>query len=149
PPDDRPKDGGPKDGLLKDGPPRIDPPRVDPPGFDPLNPPKVEKPKHPWIDIKPPNPVAIKPPVLQQEKAERKLPANVENVAGGGAGRFLVLHLPQLHKLAVFDVNDAAGKLKWLRVPEDGVKFAAGMNKLVVALPQAKLLERYSLPGLE
>src|SRR5262249_42887016 len=49
----------------------------------------------------------IKPPTLTGDKVERKLSSAIADVAVGGGGRYLVLHLPRERKLAVFDVNAA------------------------------------------
>ena len=68
------------------------------------------------------------------DKIIRKMPALVSDVAVGGGGRYLVLHLPQLKKLAVFDVNEAR-LTSYIPLAEDKVWFAAGVNKVVVGLP--------------
>ncbi|HEX5273369.1 MAG TPA: serine protease, partial [Gemmataceae bacterium] len=44
-------------------------------------------------------------PVLASEKTVVKLPAGIEQVVVGGGGRYLLLHLKRLNKLAVFDVS--------------------------------------------
>jgi hypothetical protein len=66
-------------------------------------------------------------------------------VVVGGGGRFLVLHLPREHKLAVFDVSE--GKVvRYLPTAADDVLVAAGMTKLVVVRPgQPAVVERWSL----
>jgi hypothetical protein len=69
-------------------------------------------------------------------------------VAVGGGGRYLVLHLPRERKLAVFDAN-AAQVVKYLPADEDGVRFAAGMSHLLVALPGRRQIERWSLTTFE
>ena len=65
-----------------------------------------------------------------------KLPAPAADACAGGGGRFLILHLAQTRQLAVFDVNQAK-VVKYLPVPADNVRFAAGMNKLLVVAPDA------------
>jgi hypothetical protein len=72
------------------------------------------------------------------------LPATLGDVVVGGGGRFLVLTLPQLHKIAIFDVNEAK-VARYLAIAEDNVKIAAGMDKLMVALPTNNVLQRWSL----
>ncbi len=89
-------------------------------------------------------PARVRPPQLGQDKTVRPLPAAVADVAVGGDGRYLVLHLPRMNKLAVFDVN-AAKVLHYVPVAEDGVVFAAGADKLVVALPRAGIVQRWDL----
>ncbi len=88
-------------------------------------------------------PATITPPVLQGEMV-RPLPSPVAAVAVGGGGRYLVLHLRKLRKLAVFDVNEAR-VVNLLPLAEDNVAFAAGRDKLLVALPGSRTLERWSL----
>ena len=90
----------------------------------------------------------IKPPPLQDEKTTRKLPSSIGNVAVGGGGRYLVLHLPKMHKLAVFDVNTAeiAGQIP---IEEDSALFAANQEDVVILLPTAGAIERWSLKTLE
>jgi predicted Zn-dependent protease with MMP-like domain len=90
----------------------------------------------------------LKPTPLEQDVEERKLPGTVSYVCVGGGGRFLILHLAGERKLAVFD--GAEGKVvKYLPAAEDGIKFAAGMDKLVVYLPTGNILQRWSLATFE
>ncbi len=90
----------------------------------------------------------IRPPALDQEQVVKMLPGTVADVCVGGGGRYLIFYLPQHRKLAVFDVN-AAQVVKYLPAAEDGVKLAAGRDKLVVVLPTAKLIQRWSLTSFE
>jgi hypothetical protein len=95
-----------------------------------------------------PKPVMITPPDLPAEKVVKDLPAPVDDVAVGGAGRFLILRLVGLRQLAIFDVNE--GKIvKYLPTTEDGVKIAAGMDRLIVVAPVARTLERWNLLTFE
>jgi hypothetical protein len=95
-----------------------------------------------------PTPPVTKPPVLGKDQIERPLPDTVANVAVGGGGRFLILHLPKQRKLAVFDANE--GKIaRYISVAEDDVHFAAGADKLMVVLGASKVLQRWSLKTFE
>jgi hypothetical protein len=76
------------------------------------------------------------------------LAANVEDLAVGGSGRFLVLYLPKIRKLALFDAEQAK-VVHYIPVAEDGVKFAAGKDKLVVILPTSGVIQRWSLATFE
>jgi hypothetical protein len=89
----------------------------------------------------------IRPPLSAADKVEKMLPSSIADVAVGGGGRYLILHLPQERKLAVFDVSEA--KMKGY-VPAVGssVKFAAGREKLLVALGGANLIQRWNLATL-
>ena len=90
----------------------------------------------------------IKPAPIEKAKTTINLPASIRDLCVGGGGRFLILHLPQQRKFAVFDVNEAK-IVKYLPVAEDKVLFAAGMDKLMVLLPDKKLVERWSLTTFE
>ena len=96
------------------------------------------------------DPVAVetRPAPLEQEAVVLPLPHTVDDVTVGGAGRFLIFRLPKLHQLAVFDANEAK-VVKYLPLAEDGAKIAAGLDKLIVALPASHALERWSLTTFE
>jgi hypothetical protein len=93
-------------------------------------------------------PTGIKPPTLEGNPSIRKLAAPVADVAVGGAGRYLVLHLRDLKKLAVFDVSAAEVK-GYIPVKENNVRYAAGRENRVILLPGAGTMERWSLKTLE
>jgi predicted Zn finger-like uncharacterized protein len=85
---------------------------------------------------------------LRGNKEERALPAAVGDLCVGGGGRYLILHLPQQRQLAIFDANQAK-IVKYLSVPGDNVKIAACADKLIVLVPEANVLQRYSLSTFE
>lgn len=93
-------------------------------------------------------PVEIKPAKLTADTVEVKLPGKVADTCAGGGGRYLFLHIPETKQLAVFDAT-AAKVVKYLPLAADRVKFAAGMNKLVVGYPAENTLVRYDLATLE
>jgi hypothetical protein len=86
----------------------------------------------------------IRPPVLDKDRVVKMLPGAVTDVCVGGAGRFLILHLAQQRKLAVFDLNKAQ-IVHYISVAEDKVKFAAGKDKLLIMYPDKHLIQRWSL----
>jgi hypothetical protein len=90
----------------------------------------------------------IQPPALAQGRATVELAGPVADVAVGGAGRYLVLHLPKQKQLAVFDVNQAK-VVKTIPAPDDGLKFAAGMDKLLLVYGKDQNIERWSLTTFE
>jgi hypothetical protein len=94
-----------------------------------------------------PSPAEITPPAVT-EKVVVRTPASLADLAGGGGGRYLIVHLPKLRQLGIFDAN-AAKIVKYIPVAEDRIKFAAGMDKLVIVLPQSRVLQRWSLQKLE
>jgi hypothetical protein len=85
---------------------------------------------------------------LEKDVVVRKMDAPIADVAVGGGGRFLILHLPKLGKLAVFDVNEAK-VVKLLPMADENIKFTAGLDKLVVALPGSRTIQRWSLKSFE
>jgi hypothetical protein len=93
-------------------------------------------------------PTGITPPALEADKVERRLDDAVADVAVGGGGRYLVLHLAKLGKLAVFDVN-AAKVVGSIPINEEGARFTAGLEDVVVVLPRAGTIERWNLATLE
>jgi hypothetical protein len=91
-----------------------------------------------------PAPLPIKPAPLDADTVTRTFPDTIRNVVRGGGGRFLILHLPKLRQLAVFDVNQAK-VVKYLPVASDNVQIAAGMTKLVLVYPDTKIVQRWNL----
>jgi hypothetical protein len=77
-----------------------------------------------------------------------RLPAPIADVAVGGSGRYLFLHLPKVHKLAVFDTKEAKVS-HYLNTAGENIKFAAGMDKLIVVLVDTGLIQRWSLRTME
>ena len=63
--------------------------------------------------------------------------------AVGAGGDYLVLRLPKLQKLAIFDTRKLK-VLKYLSSPEDAL-FAVGREKLVVLNVKQSILQRYDL----
>jgi hypothetical protein len=101
----------------------------------------------------------IRPPRLGADTVVKALPDTAADVRVGGGGRYLVLHLPKLKRLAVFDVN-AGALTRFIPLTEDKIVYAAGLDKLVVGLSEKGVLERWNLetgekeltrpvPGLE
>jgi hypothetical protein len=92
--------------------------------------------------------VAILPALLEKETVVRNLPAPVSDVAVGGGGRYLFLLTPRINALQVFDFTDAR-IVKAIRVPDATVKFAAGMDKLLIAHPASRTIQRWNLTTFE
>jgi hypothetical protein len=90
----------------------------------------------------------VRPAPLEKGVVEYPLDAAIADVAVGGGGRYLILHLPTLRQLAVFDVNQAK-VVKRLPLPDGPVKFAAGLEQLIVALPDSRMLQRWNLTTME
>ncbi len=92
--------------------------------------------------------VAVPQAAAYGEEKTVPLPATVSSTCVGGAGRYLVLHLAALHKLAVFDMQQAmlAG---YISLDDDDVLFAAGAEKLIVAERNVRQIARYNLETRE
>jgi Trypsin-like peptidase domain len=95
-----------------------------------------------------PGPKGIRPPALEGNLTVRELSSPAADVAVGGAGRYLVLHLPEAKRLAVFDVN-AADFVGSIPLKEETARFAAGLEDVVVVLGGSGTIERWSLKTLK
>ena len=95
-----------------------------------------------------PSSVVIAAPMLAEDKMIKRLPEVFSDVVPGGGGRYLIFHLPKLKKLAVFDITEAR-VTKYIPLTEDKIVFAAGLDAVIVGLPIANRLERWSLTTFE
>ena len=68
----------------------------------------------------------------------------INDLAVGGAGRYLILLLKEKREIAVFDANQAS-IVKRIPLASSDALFAAGAKTLVVAYPEQRLLERWDL----
>lgn len=91
-----------------------------------------------------PGVVEIKPATSVVGNATKMLPDAAVEIKLGGGGRFLVMHIPKLKKLAVFDVTEAR-IVHYIPVSEEKIVYGAGLEKLVIGLTTKGLLERWSL----
>lgn len=89
----------------------------------------------------------LRPPTLEQDRVRVPLRGTVADVAVGGGGRFLVLRMAGKRQLTVFDVNEAkvVGEVV---LAEARARFAAGIDKLLIAYPGVCRLDRYDLATL-
>jgi hypothetical protein len=144
---------GPKADRENEGDRRIRPvegKEVNPPRDRPIGQPP-DRPIEPRPVVKfeaPPADLGIRPPALDGDKVVVPLPGPAANAAVGGGGRYLVLHLDTLNRLAVFDVNEAR-VVKEIALPAGKVLFAAGLEKLVVVNCTSHEVRRYSLKTFE
>ena len=90
----------------------------------------------------------IKVSPLKEDVTEIALPAAAGEAKVGGGGRFIVIQIPEHRKLALFDVNEAK-ITKYLSLSEENAKFAAGLDRVLVANPTAGALQRFSLITFE
>ena len=92
----------------------------------------------------------IRPPPLDLSSPQvfPPFPGKIGTVAIGGAGRFIVMHFPEIGNLAVFDANTA--KMNLLQQADSGdVKLAAGLSQVVVLANNGTMLRVYSILDLK
>jgi len=92
-----------------------------------------------------PDPMRLTPFPLQQPSAEARLAAIVDDTLIGGGGRFLLLRMNSINKLAVFDVTQAA-VIGYLPLPSAGALVTAGANCIIVV--QRDQVQRWNLADL-
>src|SRR5262249_34055183 len=111
-------------------------------------PPPPEAPVKPNVDPVDPKKIGVKPPELGKDKSTVNLPAAIGDGAVGGAGRYLLFHLPTHRKLAVFDSTEAK-IVNYISAADDSVFFAAGAEKLMIVLGNSKVIQRWNLKTFE
>jgi hypothetical protein len=84
---------------------------------------------------------------LPAELSTIALPSKVGAVAVGGGGRYVVMHFPERGLLGVLDAN--TGKIQATPADTGDVKLAAGLTRLVMLVPNAKIMRIYTLPDLK
>jgi hypothetical protein len=92
-------------------------------------------------------PAAAEPPahpLFDGERADVALPSPSVSHVPGGSGRFLVFHCKDARKVVVLDVSRGVIAHEIPDVPE-GLLLAAGAQKLILAMPGQKMLQRWSL----
>jgi hypothetical protein len=82
-------------------------------------------------DAKAADPMELKPISLGQPRHEVDLPATVDDTIVGGGGRFLLLKMNSIGKVAVFDVTRAE-VIGYLPLPKASALVTAGANCVIV-----------------
>jgi trypsin-like peptidase len=72
------------------------------------------------------------------------LSSTIYDVASGGWGRYLVLHLKEVGKLAVIDLTDP-DNMKYIPAPSNNIIYAAGAYEVVIIEREHNILLRYDL----
>ena len=85
---------------------------------------------------------------FEGDKLVKKCPEALSDIVDGGGGRYLICHFPKIRKLGIFDVEKLEF-VKHLSVNDANVKFAAGRDKLIVALPTSGVMQRWDLKTFE
>ncbi len=91
-----------------------------------------------------PQAMPIIPPPLQSDLTTVRLPSLIYDLDTGGGGRFIVLYLKEIRKLAVFDLNSAR-VARYISLPAGEIVFAAGGAKICVIQVDENLYQRYDL----
>ncbi len=130
--------------------PRIRPNEFDDPNGDPK---KETQSKEGKLDldlpINPPSkPVTLKPAKLNSDKVEMSLPAPVNDVIVGGGGRYLLLPMPRVRYIGVFDVSEAKF-VKYLPMVDNSARVVAGSDACFVLSPRKQIIERWNLTTFE
>jgi hypothetical protein len=160
---DAPKNGAAQPGGARPGVPRFDPAGIPDPGVPVM--PNVG-PRRPLVaPVFPqlgPAPAAVeggpkfapivarplKPARLAGDQNEIALPGPVESAVVAGGGRLLLLHVPRVNKVVVFDVCEAR-IVKEIDAPANDTMLAGGMNLFVIYQPKKNVIERWSCDKLE
>lgn len=93
-------------------------------------------------------PVKIKRAPLKSELEELALPGVASRTCVGAGGRMVFLLIPDLKKLAVFDVEKSK-ITHYLSAPQADSHIAAGIDKLFIASQTSGTLERYDLASFK
>jgi hypothetical protein len=90
----------------------------------------------------------IKPVSFKEDQKQIQLPAPMTDLMVGGGGRYLIMYLKNLKRLAVFDCSQAA-IVKYLPVDSEDVLIAASGYHLIVLLRDKMLMQRWNLKTLQ
>lgn len=91
--------------------------------------------------------IAFDAPQLKTDELHVKLPAAAREIVEGGGGRYLLLRLGVLHKIAVFDA--AVCKITgYVPIEDDNELYAAGAKWLLCIMPTRHVISRWSLSTL-
>ncbi|MBI1369125.1 MAG: hypothetical protein GC162_10785 [Planctomycetes bacterium] len=88
------------------------------------------------------------PPTFAGNATHVALPAKYGRWCLAGCGRFIIVHMPEAHQVAVIDVL-AGGILHTFDGVTDDVIPAAGRNWMVLVLPSQQRIVRYRLDNFE
>ncbi len=86
----------------------------------------------------------LHPPKIAAAIVTIPLPAPLDDLTVGGGGRYLILSLKSLRKLAVFDMNEAR-IVHFIPVDSDDYHFASGARLVILYREDHHVIERWSL----
>ena len=98
----------------------------------------------------PPQPetTTIIPPKFEGPSKQIKLPCSVTDLCIGGGGRYVLLHLTEVQKIAVFDVN-MLKIVGYIPADDEDTCFAAGATRAVVVSASRGVISRWNLLTLK
>lgn len=91
---------------------------------------------------------SITPVQFKGDQKQINLPTPMTELVTGGGGRYLIMYLKELKRLAVFDCSEAA-IVKYLPVDSEDILFAASGYHLMVLLRDKMLIQRWNLSTLK
>jgi serine protease Do len=99
-----------------------------------------------------PTPAPVKQQSEQPEQTERARAAGevvdlggvVEDIALGGGGRYVLMHIGATRKIAMFDVQQKK-IIHHFPIAGEGVKFTAGQDHLLTVFPSNNIIQRWNL----
>ncbi|WP_417388107.1 hypothetical protein [Gimesia sp.] len=90
----------------------------------------------------------ITPVPFKGDQKQINLPTPMTDLVTGGGGRYLIMYLKALKRLAVFDCSQGA-IVKYLPVDSEDILFAASGYHLMVLLRDKMLIQRWNLSTLK
>lgn len=111
---------------------------------DPVRESLTQQPQDEDTDEAPPAPLPDIPPPQLNGRQEVGLGGKFTQVRTGGGGRYLVFHLKDAKKLAIFDVS-AVKVVNEIQLDTEDVVYVCGREKLMVILPVNRTIQRYDL----
>ncbi len=90
----------------------------------------------------------IREPAFPGKTKEIVLPAQYQEVAVGGGGRYYIFSLPRVRKLAIFDINHGR-VVHYIDTHTNDVRIAAEADTLLILRQDTRMLQRYSLKSFE
>ncbi len=126
--------------------PRPTPPKTTPRTPEPPSAPATPTGERVTIPMRVPLPKIVAPAL--QDRTVFRLPGMVDDLGVGGGGRYILLQINSLRKIAVFDVN-VLKIVNYIPLASDDSLFAASADKLIVVLRDQNAIQRWSLTTFE
>ncbi len=95
-----------------------------------------------------PNSPKVEVATLENQREVIRLPSQSKEIVVGGSGRYLLLNMPELKKIAVFDVS-LAKITGYLPAADDQTRIAATKDKAIVVSANQGVISKWNLSTLE